>query len=523
MLIAGEWVEGTDRIDVRNPYDGSVVGRVARGTGKDVESALAASLRGLDQMRGLTAAERAAILLRAAQEIESRREDLARLVSREVGKTVREARGEVGRAVETFTLSAEEAKRIHGETVPLDASPAGRGKFGMALRVPVGVVAAVSPFNFPLNLVAHKVGPALAAGNSIVLKPATATPLIALELGRILLGAGLPSHALQIVTGPGAEIGDALVSHPDVRMVTFTGSREVGERISRAAGMKKLTLELGSNSAVIVMDDADLGRAVERIRLGGFAVAGQVCISVQRVIVHSAVYREFLERMVPAVESLRRGDPLDEGTELGPMISEAEAARAAGWIREAVRGGARLECGGEPEGPFLAPAVVTGSLRKSKLWTHEAFAPLVAVVEAADLDEAIRLANDSPYGLQAGVFTERIGDAFRVIREVDVGGVMVNDVPSFRVDSMPYGGVKGSGLGREGVRYAVEEMTELRMVAFDLERAPSGRGTRGFNLTAPGASDSISSCSRPPACGGAPAGRRLCPRGEEGRDLEEHS
>lgn len=468
MLIGGTWIDRGESIEVFNPYDGSVVGRVVRGTRDDVGRAVSAAAAGLARMGALSASDRSGILLRTARLLDDESEALARLVAEEVGKTIKEARGEVARAVQTFSLASEEAKRIHGETVPLDAVPAGRGKFGFSLRVPVGVVAAISPFNFPLNLVAHKVAPAFAAGNTVVLKPATVTPLVALELGRLLLEGGLPPLALNIVTGPGAEIGDALSSHPGVRMVTFTGSLEVGERICRTAGLKKMTMELGSNSAVILMDDADLDLAVAKIRVGGFAVAGQVCISVQRVIVHEKIWDEFLSRMIPAVRSLKMGNPLEEGTELGPMITETEAARAAGWIEESLASGARLECGGEVQGSFLTPAVLTGEPFEAKVWTHELFAPVIVVVRAGDLDEAIALANRSSYGLQAGVFTNRLRDALRVIREVEVGGVMVNEVPTFRVDNMPYGGVKGSGLGREGVRYAVEEMTELRMVGLQL-------------------------------------------------------
>jgi acyl-CoA reductase-like NAD-dependent aldehyde dehydrogenase len=468
MLIGGKWIEKKEKIDVRNPYDGSVVGQVSKGTKEDVDRAVSAAKQGLEQMKELTASERSAILLRAAGKMQEEHEHFSRVVAQEVGKTIQEARGEVSRAVNTFTLSSEEAKRIHGETVPVDAVPAGKGKLGFFLRVPVGIVAAISPFNFPLNLVAHKIAPALAAGNAVVLKPATVTPLIAVELGRILMDSGLPSHALNIVTGPGAEIGDALSGHPDVRMITFTGSLEVGEGICRNAGLKKLTMELGSNSAVILMDDADVDVAVRKIRVGGYAIAGQVCISVQRVIVHERIWDEFMSKIIPAVESLKMGDPLDEETELGPMITSSETKRAKTWIDEAVKGGARLECGGEIEGPFLTPAVLTGDVRSSEVWRNELFAPAIVAVPAGDLDEAIALANDSPYGLQAGVFTERIHDALRVVQEVEVGGVMVNEMPTFRVDQMPYGGVKGSGLGREGARFAVEEMTEIRMVGIQL-------------------------------------------------------
>ncbi|MCK4548323.1 MAG: aldehyde dehydrogenase family protein [Candidatus Eisenbacteria sp.] len=466
MLIGGAWIEKEEKIDVLNPYDGSVAGQISKGTREDVDLAVSAAKQGLEQMRELTAGERAAILLRAAGRMKEEQEQLARLIAQEVGKTITEARGEVARAINTFALSSEEAKRIHGETIPMDAAPAGKGKFGFYIRVPVGIIAAISPFNFPLNLVAHKIAPALAAGNAVVVKPATVAPLIALELGRILMDCGLPTHALNIVTGPGSEIGDALCSHPDVRMVTFTGSLAVGEGICRTAGLKKITMELGSNSPVILMDDADIEVAVRKIRTGGYALAGQVCISTQRVIVHRAVWDEFMSKIVPAVSSLKMGDPLEDTTELGPMVTASELRRAKEWIDEAVAGGARLECGGKTDGSFLTPAVITGEVRTSKVWTSELFAPAIVVVPAEDLDEAILLANDSAYGLQAGIFTRRIHDAFRASREIETGGVMVNDVPTFRVDHMPYGGVKSSGLGREGPRFAVEEMTDIRVVSF---------------------------------------------------------
>jgi acyl-CoA reductase-like NAD-dependent aldehyde dehydrogenase len=410
--------------------------------------------------------ERAGILDRASVLLGERSEDLARLLASEVGKTIREARLEVSRAASTLALSADEARRLSGEVVPFDAVPAGRDRVGFWVRVPVGVVVAVTPFNFPLTLAAHKVGPAIAAGNSVVLKPATATPLTDLRLGSILCEAGLPGEALSVLTGSGAAVGDALVSHSLPRMVTFTGSAEVGKTIAARAGLKRLAMELGSNSAVIVTDRCDVEDAAARCVRGAYAVAGQVCISVQRVLVQESVAGRFVEAAAAGAAGLRVGDPMLEDTDVGPMIDETQARRAEEWIAESVRLGARLAFGGGRSGPFVAPAVLTGVPDGARLWSEEAFAPVMAVRAYATFDEAIAAVNRSRYGLQAGVFTDDLGDALRAAAEIECGGVMINDVPSYRADLMPYGGVKDSGLGREGPRFSVEEMTEVRLVAF---------------------------------------------------------
>ncbi|MCD4691239.1 aldehyde dehydrogenase family protein [bacterium] len=464
MLIAGERVGGTRAKEVRNPYDGSVIDTVPLATDDDVAAALDAAERGALLMERLPRVERAAVLARTAAAIEQNAEELALLLAREVGKTIREARGEVARTVQTFKLSGEEARRLAGEVVPFDGAPTGVGRFGFTLRVPVGIVVAITPFNFPLNLSAHKIGPAIAAGNAVILKPATATPLACLRMGKILIDCGLPPEALSVVTGSGSTVGDALVTDARPRVVTFTGSAEVGRRIMTRAGLKKCAMELGSNSAVIVEADGDVATAAERSMRGAFALAGQVCISVQRVLVQESVLDEFLERAVTIAASLKVGDQLDEGTDVGPMIDEEQAVRAESWIAEGAAGGAVVRSGGARRGTLVMPAVLTDVSTDAKLWRDEAFAPVVCVRPYRTLDEAIDLVNEGRYGLQAGIYTESLETAMRAAHEIRCGGVMVNDVPSFRVDLMPYGGEKESGLGREGPKYAVEEMSELRVV-----------------------------------------------------------
>jgi acyl-CoA reductase-like NAD-dependent aldehyde dehydrogenase len=419
-------------------------------------------------MAKLSSYERWRILRKAADLMAGRNDELGRLISQEEGKIVAEGRGEASRAVETMMGSAEEAKRIHGETVPLDADPTGSKKLGFTLRVPCGVVAAIAPFNFPLNLVCHKVGPALAAGNSVIVKPASDTPLSAVRLTEILLEAGLPPEGIQCITGPGGEIGDALVADRRVRKVTFTGSREIGEAICRAAGIKKVTMELGSNSPVIIMPDADLEKVAAVISLTGYGNAGQTCISTQRVLAAEEVYGDFLAALKPKVEGLKTGNQLDESSKVGPMVKESEAARVEQWIDEAVGGGARLVAGGGRRGAIYMPAVIADVHPDMRISRDELFGPAVAVTPFDTIDEAIALANDSVYGLAAGIFTENIEWAMRFAREAEAGNLHVNWGSQWRVDLMPYGGLKDSGFGKEGPRYAVEEMTELKMVVFHL-------------------------------------------------------
>lgn len=469
MYLAGHWIDRENKIDVLNPYDGTVVDTVPCADASDVEKALESAVRGARTMAALPGYDRYRILKAAADLIEARSEELARTITLEEGKNLTESRFEVSRAVQTLILSGEEAKRLHGETVPFDGAPGGSGKFGFTLRVPCGVVVAISPFNFPLNLVCHKVGPALAAGNAVVIKPATDTPLSALKLTEILLEAGLPAEGIACLTGSGAVIGDALCSDRRVRKITFTGSRDVGERICRMAGIKKVTMELGSNSPVIVMPDADLEKVAAAVAATGYTNAGQVCISTQRVLTSEKVYGDFLDALKPKVEALVTGNPLDEKTKVGPMIHERDAIRVGEWIDEAVTSGARVLTGGERYGAIYAPTVVADVTSDMQIFCNELFGPAVAVTRFDTIDEAIALANDSVYGLAAGIFTENLEWAMRFAREVEAGNLMINWGPQWRADLMPYGGLKESGFGKEGPRYAVEEMTELKLVCFHLK------------------------------------------------------
>ena len=467
-FVAGEWIDKLKKIEVTNPFDNSVIDTVPKADAGDLEKALAFAERGAKVMAKLSSYERWKILRKAADMMAARNEELGQTISKEEGKIIAEGRGEAGRAVETMMGSAEEAKRLHGETVPLDADPTGGKKLGFTLRVPCGVVAAIAPFNFPLNLVCHKVGPALAAGNTVIIKPASDTPLSAIKLTEILLEAGLPPQGIQCLTGSGGEIGDAWVADRRVRKVTFTGSREIGERICRRAGIKKVTMELGSNSPVIVMPDADLEKVATVLAMTGYGNAGQTCISTQRVLTSKKVYGDLLRALKPKVEALSTGDQLDEKNKVGPMVKESEAVRVDDWVKEAVSGGAKLVAGGGRRGAIYLPAVVADVHPDMRISRDELFGPAVAVTPFDTLEEAIALANDSIYGLAAGIFTENIEWAMKFAREAQAGNLHVNWGSQWRVDLMPYGGLKDSGFGKEGPKYAVEEMTELKMVVFHL-------------------------------------------------------
>jgi acyl-CoA reductase-like NAD-dependent aldehyde dehydrogenase len=464
MFIAGEWVDKPDRIEVRNPFDNTVIDTVPRAEADDVERALAGAVEGAATMRRLGGYERAKILRKAADLIGQRSEKLARLISSEEGKILAEGRAEVARSQETIELSAEEAKRLTGEVLPLDGAPGGMGKLGFTLRVPCGVVAAITPFNFPLNLVCHKVGPALAAGNSVILKPASDTPLSALALVEILLEAGLPPLGISCLTGSGASVGNAICADARVRKITFTGSRDVGEQICRIAGLKKVTMELGSNSPLIVMNDADLNKVAAATATTGFANAGQVCISTQRVIAMSEIYKDLIDALRPKIAAIKVGNQLEEQTTMGPMVRESDAQRVESWVNEAVAAGARLVTGGRRRGTIYEPTLVADVDPRMRISCEELFGPAVAVTRAASIDEAIRIANDTPYGLAAGIFTENITWAMQFARQVDSGNLHVNWGPQWRADLMPYGGLKQSGFGKEGPKYAVAEMTELKTV-----------------------------------------------------------
>ena len=468
MYINGEWVDRAETMPVFNPFDQSVIDTVPRGTAADVELAVTSATRGAKIMAKMPAHERYQILNKTAQLMSERVEDLGKTITLEEGKVISEGRGEVGRAIQTITQSSEEAKRLHGETVPLDAAPGISSQFGFTIRVPVGVVAAIAPFNFPLNLVCHKVGPAIAAGNAVVLKPAGDTPLSGLKLTEILLEAGLPPEAIQCVTGSGAEIGDAITGDSRVRKITFTGSMEVGDRICRNAGIKKVTMELGSNSPLIVMSDADIEKVAAATVAGGFSNAGQVCISTQRVFADKRIYADFLDALVEPTERFITGNPGDEAIKMGPMIRESDAARVHEWISEAVGQGARVVAGGDREGTLHAPTVVADATPDMRISREELFGPAVAVSSFDNIDEAIEMANDSRFGLSAGIFTQNIDWAMRFAREVESGNLHINSSPQWRADLMPYGGLKDSGMGKEGPGYAVHEMTELKMVVFHL-------------------------------------------------------
>jgi glyceraldehyde-3-phosphate dehydrogenase (NADP+) len=464
IFFAGQWHDRASKIEVRHPYDGSVVDTVPKASAADVEAALAAATQGAVVMRKLPAFERFQILRRTADALLARQQELGRLISLEEGKTLAEGVFEVTRAAETMELSAEEAKRLGGEVLPLDGAPGGAGKFGFTIRVPCGVVVAITPFNFPLNLVCHKVGPALAAGNAIVVKPASDTPLSALKLVEILLESGLPPLAIACLTGSGGEIGKLLCADERVRKVSFTGSVEVGKQICSVAGIKRVTMELGSNSPLIVLADADLNKVADAVLATGYGNAGQVCISAQRVIALDRIYGDLLDALKPRVESLAAGDPLKEGTKMGPMIRERDAVRVGEWIEEAVEQGARLVCGGSRSGTLHQPTLLADVRPAMRVAKDELFGPAVGVAPAASIEEAIALANDSRYGLSAGIFTQDIDAALQFARQVDAGSLHINWGPAWRADLMPYGGLKESGFGKEGPRYAIDEMTERKTV-----------------------------------------------------------
>ena len=468
MHIGGQWVDKSEKIEVLHPFDGSVVDTIPRGDAADVELALATAERGAKVMASLTGYERYEILHKAAHLMEERNEDLARTITLEEGKIIAEGRIEASRAVEIIALSAEEAKRLGGEVIPLDGAPGAAGKFGFTVRVPCGVIVGISPFNFPLHLVCHKIGPALAAGNAIILKPATDTPLSALKLVEIFLEAGTPPEALQCLTGSGAVIGDALCADSRVRKITFTGSRDIGEHICRTGGLKRVTMELGSNAPLIVMPDADPERVAQAAAASGYSNAGQVCISTQRVVTHEKIYGDFLDAFKATVENITTGNPMAEATKMGPMIREDDAVRVDQWVEEAVSGGAELVLGGGREGQMYQPTIVSNVSPDMKISCDEVFGPVVGVTPVSDIDEAIALANDTNYGLSAAIFTQNIDWAMRFVKEVESGNLHVNWGTQWRADLMPYGGLKESGMGKEGPKYAVEEMTETKMAVFHL-------------------------------------------------------
>jgi len=469
-LIGGKWEEGKKLLEVTNKYTGEVIGSVPLTDEETFEEAIKSAQEGFSLISSMPAYQRSKILEKTSEKIEEKKDEITRIIALEAGKAWKHAKAEVERAVQTFKFASEEAKSIRGETVPMDAAVGGEKRIGFYLRFPVGVVGAISPFNYPLNLVAHKVAPAIAAGCSVVLKPASMTPLTSLKLGEIMMEAGLPNGALNIIIGSGSTVGNWLVTDPRVAMITFTGSPPVGRDIKEKSGLKKVTLELGSNSACIVDESADLDLAVPRCIVGSFAYAGQVCISVQRIYIHQKIFDEFSQRFLEGTEKLKLGDPLNPETDVGPMITEGDAKRTESWVNEAIQGGAKILIGGKREKNFYQPTVLTNVKPEMKVMATEVFAPVVCFVPFNDFSDAVRMTNDSIYGLQAGVYTSDIEKAFEAVKGIKVGGVIVNDVPTYRADQMPYGGVKESGIGREGLKFAIEEMTDIKMIVFNLQK-----------------------------------------------------
>ena len=467
FLLDGKWIEEGDQVEIRAPYDGSVVGRVFQGRREHAEAAIAAAVKAFGTTRRLPAFERQRVLRRVAESIAQRKEEFAHTLAQEAGKPIKAARSEVERSIFTFTVAAEESTRIYGEYLPLDWQEFTAGRWGIVRRFPLGPIAGITPFNFPLNLVAHKVAPAIASGCTMVLKPAPQTPLTALLMAETVQQAGWPDGALNVLPLSNEDAG-LLVTDERLKLISFTGSAAVGWEIKRRAGKKKVALELGGNAGVIVHSDADLTYAAERCVTGGFAYAGQSCISVQRILVERSVLERFTDLFVAGVKKLKTGDPLEESTDVGPLIRESDAIRASDWIQEAVRGGARLLCGGQRKGSVLEPTVLTGTRPEMKVNCQEIFAPVVTIEAYHDFYDALKQINSSPYGLQAGIFTRDAKLLFDAYEELEVGAVMAGDVPTFRIDHMPYGGIKDSGLGREGLRYAIEDMTEPKLLVMNL-------------------------------------------------------
>lgn len=453
-------------LQVRNPFDDLLIEEVIEADEGTVREAISRAAVLKETMASMPAHQRASILNKVSSLIENNAGELAVLMTRESGKPIRYAKGEVSRAVETFAFAAEESKRIHGETVPLDAAKGGVGRIGYYMRVPVGVVAAITPFNFPLNLVAHKVAPAVAAGCPIVLKPAPMTPLTALRLAEIFREAGLPDGAFSVVVG-GVEVGKWLTTDPRISMISFTGSPPVARAISEVAGLRRTTFELGGNAAVVVDEDMDAGSLVDKLVTSSFAYSGQVCISVQRIYVHRSLFDDFAAKFAARSSAMKMGDPMDEQTELGPVITEQAAQRIEAWVNEAVSGGATLLAGGQRHGKMMPATVLTGVRPEMRVMCEEMFGPVVNLIPFESFDDALAQVDDSPFGLQAGIFTRDLNRAMSAVQKLNVGGVILNDAPTFRVDHMPYGGNKDSGIGREGPRFAIEDMTTLKMIVLN--------------------------------------------------------
>ncbi|MEE8577303.1 MAG: aldehyde dehydrogenase family protein [candidate division Zixibacteria bacterium] len=467
IYLAGKFLGRKEKQAIRNPYDDSLVGKVSLASSSDMTKAISIADKTFAQTKNLPSYVRSGVCISIADQLSKEAEKFAVMMSAEVGKAIRDCRGEVSRAIEVFRLAAEESKRIGGEIMDLDTQPGADGRFGLIRRFPVGVIAGICPFNFPLNLVAHKVAPAIASGNCIIIKPAPKTPIIALMLARILDNTDYPKGAISVL--PATNEDSAPLIHDDrVKVISFTGSDKVGWWIKNQAGRKKVVLELGGNAGVAVADDADLDYAIDRILYGGFASAGQSCISVQRIFVHEKIYTKFMRRFIPLVKKLKVGNPLNEKTNIGTLVDDSAVAKTRALIAESVKAGARVLVGGKIRGRLMQPTVMTDVKSSMPVCVMEAFAPLVTVSKYKKFDKVISEINNSDFGLQAGIFTNRMDDVFRAYRDLDVGGVVINDIPTFRADQQPYGGVKNSGVGREGVRYAIEDMTELKILSLNL-------------------------------------------------------
>jgi glyceraldehyde-3-phosphate dehydrogenase (NADP+) len=466
LYLAGRWEKSPEPLPVTSPYDGSLVGTTYLASAGQLEEATAAAEKAFKTTSRLAAFEREEILLFISRGIAEKREELARLMAQEAGKPIRDTAVEITRAINTFKVAAEEAKRIGGEVLSIDWLPLAKGRLGITRRFPIGPVAAISPFNFPLNLAAHKIAPAIAAGNPVVVKPPSDAPLVLLTVAGIVHESGLPAGGFSVLPMTRA-LGDRLIADDRFKLITFTGSSPVGWGMKERAGKKRVVLELGGNGGVIIDRDADLDYAVQRVVAGAFSFAGQVCISVQRVFIHDEVYHTFSKSLVEAVKRLKVGDPLDPATDVGPVIDDASAERIQSWIEEAAKAGSRVLVGGGRQGRLLEPTVLADVSTACKICSQEAFAPIVDIASFHDFDEALTRVNESAYGLQAGVFTGSLEHALRAFEELEVGGVMINDVPTFRIDHMPFGGTKDSGFGREGVKYAIEDQTEIRLMVFN--------------------------------------------------------
>lgn len=467
LLINGERVEATSYAPLYSPYSDEKIADIAMADQALTEQAIEAAYNARKIIGDMPAYQRAEILENVATILANRAEEAATIISKESAKPIMFSRAEVARTVETYKFAAEEAKRIHGETIPFDAAANGVGRIGYTLREPIGVIGAITPFNFPMNLVAHKVGPAIAAGNPIVLKPASQTPLSSLFIAEVFAEAGLPAGVLTVVTGPGGVVGDVLVKDDRVKMVTFTGSPGVGIGISNKAGLKKTTLELGSNSALIIDKDIVIDEIIDRCVMGAFSNQGQVCISTQRIYVHKALFEEFTSKFAAATKQLQLGDPLDPKTYISSLISKKETERTLNWIEETKKSDAKIITGGQTQNGILEPTIIIHANSTLKVSCQEVFAPIVIVNEVSSVEEAIAKVNDSRFGLQAGIYTNNVKHALYAAKKLEVGGVIINDVPTYRVDQMPYGGVKESGTGREGIKYAIEEMTEMKLIVWN--------------------------------------------------------